>query len=42
MGISMADLDYLDIGMIVDIMKEAQNDDVEWCQVATQEDFDKF
>lgn len=38
----MSDLDLLDIGMIVDILKEAQNDDVEWNKVATQDDFDKF
>lgn len=38
----MSDLDLLDIGMIVDILIESQNDEVEWNEVATQEDFDRF
>lgn len=38
----MSDLDYLDLGMILDIMTESSNDSVEWNQIATQEDFDRF
>lgn len=41
-GISMRDLDLLDIGMIVDILKEHSNDGAEWNVIATQEDFDRF
>ena len=38
----MSDLDYLDLGMILDIMTESANDGAEWSRVATQEDFDRF
>lgn len=38
----MNDLEGLDIGMVVDMMIESSNDDVEYAQIATQEDFDKF
>ncbi len=38
----MADLDLLDVGMILDILIEADNDGAEWHQIATQEDFDSF
>lgn len=41
-GIPMSDLDLLDVGMIIDILKESANDDVEWYIKPTQEDFDKF
>ena len=41
-GIPMSDLDYLDMGMILDIMTESGNDTIEWDAVATQEDFDRF
>ena len=42
MGISMADLDLLDVGMLIDMFIESGNDDVEWYAKPTQEDFDKF
>lgn len=38
----MGDLDLLDMGMIIDIIKENANDDAEWYLKPTQEDFDKF
>jgi hypothetical protein len=38
----MADLEHLDVGMVLDILIEAGNDDADWHRVATQEDFDKF
>lgn len=41
-GISIRDLDLLTIGMVMDIWTEKANDDVEYQQIATQEDFDKF
>lgn len=42
MGLSMADLELLDVGMIFDMMVESGNDSVEYARIATQEDFDKF
>ena len=41
-GISIADLDLLTIGMVMDIWTEKGNDSVKYDNVATQEDFDKF
>ena len=41
-GISITDLDYLTIGMVMDIWTEKGNDSVKYDQMATQEDFDKF
>ena len=42
LGLSMADLDGLEAGIVVDMMTEAANDGCEYRQVATQEDFDRF
>lgn len=42
LGLSMADLELLDIGMVFDMFKESANDDYEYQEVATQDDFDKF
>ena len=41
-GISIKDLDYLTIGMVMDIWTEKENDSYKYDNVATQEDFDKF
>lgn len=41
-GLSVSDLDLLEIGMVFDIMTESANDDVEWPYKATQADFDRF
>ena len=41
-GISIADLDLLTIGLVIDIWTEKGNDEVKYRKVATQEDFDKF
>lgn len=41
-GISIRDLDYLTIGMVMDIWTEKGNDSVKYGNMATQEDFDKF
>lgn len=38
----MDDLDCLTFGFVMDMMTEAGNDDFEYKQVATQEDFDRF
>lgn len=42
LGLSMADLDELDMGMVFDMFTEKSNDDVHYARVATQADFDKF
>lgn len=42
MGLSMDDLDGLEYGTVVDMMTESSNDDYQYRQVATQEDFDRF
>lgn len=41
-GISIADLDLLTIGLVLDIWTEKANDDMKYKKKATQEDFDKF
>lgn len=41
-GISITDLDYLTIGLVLDIRTEKMNDSLDYNRVATQEDFDKF
>lgn len=41
-GLSIRDLDYLTIGMVMDIWTEKGNDAVKYDSIATQEDFDKF
>lgn len=41
-GISIRDLDLLTIGTVLDMWTEKANDDMEYEQVAQQEDFDKF
>ena len=42
MGLSIADLDLLQVGDIYDMAIERGNDDYKWPIKATQEDFDKF
>ena len=41
-GISIAELDLLTIGMLMDIWTEKGNDGATYDNLATQEDFDKF
>lgn len=42
MGITLADLEVLSVGMVFDMLAERQNDSYEYKELATQEDFDKF
>lgn len=42
MGITLADLEVLSIGMVFDMIAEHQNDSYEYKELATQDDFDKF
>lgn len=41
-GLTMADLDELTMGMVFDIFAEKSNDSWEWDEIATQEDIDAF
>ena len=41
-GISIAELDLLTIGMVMDIWTENGNDGATYDNLATQDDFDKF
>lgn len=41
-GISIADLDLLTIGMVLDMFSENSNDDEDYVELATQADFDAF
>jgi len=42
LGLSIADLELLSIGLINDMYVESRNDDCKYATLATQEDFDKF
>lgn len=42
MGLSMQDLEELDMGMVIDMFTEKGNDSVDYPQVAGQADFDRF
>ena len=42
LGLSMADLELLSIGLINDMYAESRNDDCKYAQLVTQEDFDRF
>ena len=39
---SMSDLDLLTVGLVLDMWTEKDNDNVDYDQIATQEDFDRF
>ena len=43
LGLSISDLELLEIGMVSDMLTEAKNDEWKgWREKATQADFDKF
>lgn len=42
MGLTMADLERLNVGDVIDMLTESSNDDFNYQQIATQEDFDRF
>ena len=42
LGISIADLDLLTIGLVNDMFTERQNDEYPYKELASQEDFDKW
>ncbi len=41
-GLSMNDLDLLTVGMVNDMFVEKSNDNYEWRELASQDDFNKF
>ena len=41
-GLSLADLDYLDYGEVMDIFIENGNDNYDYPQIATQDDYDRW
>jgi len=42
LGLSLSDLNALDLGMVLDIMTESSNDGAEYKQLATQADMDRL
>lgn len=42
MGLSIAEMDELEEGFIMDMIIESGNDNYEYKEVANQSDFDKF
>ena len=41
-GLSMDDLELLDVGMVFDMFIEQGNDSYDWATKATQDDFNRF
>ncbi len=42
LGLSIADLELLSIGLINDMYVESRNDEHKYAELATQEDMDRF
>lgn len=42
LGLKIEDLDCMEYGTVLDMMIEAQNDEVKYTPVASQDDFDRF
>ena len=42
LGLSMADLDDLTVGMVNEMFIEKANDNYDWKELATQDDMDRF
>lgn len=42
MGITLEEMDILEEGFILDMIIESGNDNFEYQEIATQEDFDRF
>ena len=41
-GLSVMELEQIDFGLVADMMVEKGNDDFNWPQKASQDDFDRF
>lgn len=42
LGLSLEELSYLSIGMVIDMITESGNDNCEYDTIATQEDINRF
>lgn len=42
MGLSIADMEQMEEGFIMDMIVESGNDNFEYQEVASQDDFDRF
>ena len=42
LGLSVADLEEIDFGLVIDMLTEQGNDEYQYPYKATQKDFDKF
>lgn len=42
LGLSIADLDLLTIGLVNDMFNESSRDSIQWREEASQTDFDRF
>ena len=42
LGISMADMELLSIGLVNDMFVESRNDEYRYAEIGTQEDMDRF
>lgn len=42
LGLAASELKYLDIGMVLDMMIEAANDNYDYPKLATQDDMNRF
>ena len=42
LGISMADMELLSIGLVNDMFVESRNDECRYAEIGTQEDMDRF
>lgn len=42
LGLTLAEMDEIEEGMIIDMIIESSNDQCEYQEIASQEDFDKF
>lgn len=41
-GLSLTELDEISVGMVNDMFVEKSNDNYEWTEIASQDDFDRF
>lgn len=42
LGLTLAEMDEIEEGMIIDMVIESSNDQCKYQEIASQEDFDKF
>jgi hypothetical protein len=42
LGLQISELELLTVGMVFDMLSESANDEEDWPELATQDDFDEF